>query len=129
MLRSFVIAGALCAACGATIGAAQTVKEQAHIPQQDGMTDVTVFKVNKRLETVTCRDFNLVDVQYRPQAIVCAANYGPKGKPHPTVTVAGVETVTPMVVDACRARPGDQFVGAVQKALAQQRAGMKRGSN
>ena len=126
MLRGIVISTLVCGACASAVGAAQTVKEQAQVPQQDGMTDVTVFKVNKRLETVTCRDFNLVDVQYRPQAIVYAANYGPKGKPHPTVTVAGVEQVTPMVVDACRARPGDQFVSAVQRALAQQRAGMKQ---
>ncbi|MFZ3482498.1 HdeA/HdeB family chaperone [Sphingomonas sp. 3-13AW] len=129
MLRSFVIVGALFAASTAVASPGQQkpqVYEKAQVNQQNGMTDVTVFKVNKRFETVTCRDFNLVDVNYRPQAVVYAANYGPKGKPHPTVTVDGVADVVPLVVNACRARPGDNFIAAVQRARAQQRAGLKR---
>ena len=130
MTRSFVIAGAILAACTATAGSAQTkpqIERQAQVPQKDGMTYIDVFKVNKRMETITCRDFNLVDVNFRPQAVVYAANYGPKGQvSNPSVTVAGVERVVPVVVDACRASPGNNFVAAVRRAIAQQRAGMKR---
>ncbi|KKI18377.1 MULTISPECIES: HdeA/HdeB family chaperone [Sphingomonas] len=130
MTRSFVIAGAILAACAATTGSAQTtpqIERQAQVPQKDGMTYIDVFKVNKKMETITCRDFNLVDVNYRPQAVVFAANYGPKGKmSDPSVTVDGVASVVPVVVDACRATPGNNFVAAVRRAMAQQRAGMKR---
>ncbi|MFD1033774.1 HdeA/HdeB family chaperone [Sphingomonas hankookensis] len=66
---------------------------------------------------MTCRDFNLLDESFKPEAIRYAANYGPKGKPHPTVTVAGVETIRPAVLASCKARPGDHFVASVNNAL------------
>ncbi len=69
------------------------------------------------LDTVTCRDYNLLDESYKPQAVTYAANYGPKGHAHPTVTVAGVENVVPVVGATCRDRPGDHFVSAVDRAL------------
>lgn len=78
---------------------------------------VAVIKSGKNLETVTCRDFNMLDESFKPEAIRYAANYGPKGKPHPTVTVAGLETIRPMVVASCKARPGDHFTASVNAAL------------
>lgn len=129
MSRSFAVVGVILAACAASACSAQSspaVQEQAQVPEKDGMTDVTVFKVHKRMDTVTCRDFNLVDENFRPQAVVYAANYGPKGKPHPTMTVDGVESVVPVVVDNCRVRPGDHFVTAVHRAMMQEKAGMKK---
>lgn len=95
-----------------------TIKEQANIPSRSGVDrTVAVLKSGKKLETVTCGDFGLLDESFRPQAVVYGANYGPKGKAHPTVTVDGVERIVPVVVGECRARPGDHFVTAVNRAL------------
>ena len=96
------------------------VTEAAQVPGRAGTErTVAVIKSGRNLETVTCRDFNLLEESFKPEAIRTAANYGPKGKPHPTVTVAGVETIRPMVVANCKARPGDHFTASVNAALKQ----------
>ena len=77
----------------------------------------TLFKTGHHLETVTCAQFNALDESFKPQAIAMAANYGPRGNPHPTETVAGVERFTPEVVTACRARPGDHLLNHVRTAM------------
>lgn len=81
------------------------------------MSKIELLKTGQHMETINCRDFNSLEETYRPQAIVYAANYGPKGKAHPTVTVDGVERVVPVVTAACRARPGDHFTAAVNRAM------------
>ena len=94
------------------------VTEAAQVPGRAGTErTVAVIKSGKNLETVTCRDFNLLDESFKPEAIRYAANYGPKGKPHPTVTVAGIESIRPVVLASCKARPGDHFTTAVHAAL------------
>ncbi|WP_294197162.1 HdeA/HdeB family chaperone [uncultured Sphingomonas sp.] len=112
--------GALCIAFTATACSAQStpqVVEQAQVPEPDGAEGIALFKDHKKLETVSCRDFNALDESYRPQAVVYAANYGPKGKPHPTVTVDGVENVIPVVVAQCKAQPGNHFGATVKTAM------------
>ena len=94
------------------------VTEAAQVPGRAGTErTVAVIRSGKNLETVTCRDFNLLDESFKPEAIRYAANYGPKDKPHPTVTVAGIESIRPMVLASCKARPGDHFTAAVGAAL------------
>lgn len=104
----------------ATATSAQTMPrtvERVNVPQPGGMEGIALFKNHKKLETVTCRDFNALDESYRPQAVIYAANYGPKGKPHPTATVDGVERIVPVVVASCRAQPGNHFASAVKTAM------------
>ena len=82
------------------------------------MRTTTLFKSGKHLETVTCAQFNALDESFKPQAITYAANYGPKGKAHPTETVTGVERYRPEVVTACKGRPGDHLLDRVHAAMA-----------
>lgn len=121
MTRRNVALAALLGLAASTACSAQTapaVQEQAQVPEAGGSErTIAVLKSGKKLETVTCQDFNGVDASFQPQAVVYAANYGPKGKAHPTVTLDGVESLVPAVVDACRGQPGNQFVKAVHSAL------------
>jgi len=118
LLRPLPALAALAIVALPSASMAQRVYEQAHVPGKNGSVRVIeVLKSGKKLETVSCHDFGLLDESFRPQAIVYAANYGPKGKPHPTYTVDGVENIVPVVVDQCRARPGDHFTTAVARAL------------
>lgn len=121
ILLAVVAASAL--ATGGVAAAAQQAKkpwvtEAAEIPGRAGTErTVAVIKSGKKLETVSCRDFNALDESFQPEAIRYAANYGPKGKPHPTLTVAGIESIRPAVVANCQAQPGNHFVTAVNAAL------------
>lgn len=92
--------------------------EQATVDRPNGtMSKIELLKNGTRLETVNCRDYNMLEETYRPQAIVYAANYGPKGRAHPTVTTEGVERFIPVVTASCRERPGDHFTSAVHRAM------------
>jgi len=119
----FAIVGTLGVLSGGAALAIQPAKkpwvtEAAQLPGRAGTErTVAVIRSGRNLETVSCRDFNMLDESFKPEAIRYAANYGPKGKPHPTVTVAGVETIRPMVVASCKARPGDHFAASVDAAL------------
>lgn len=119
----FAIVGAAALATGGVAAAAQQqhkpwVTEQAQVPGRGGTErTVQVIKSGRNLETVTCRDFNLLDETFKPEAIRYAANYGPKGKPHPSVTVAGIERIRPVVFAECKAKPGNSFAQAVKSAL------------
>lgn len=123
MSKSLMVAaitGVALIAGAASVEAQQRTKdvEQATVTRPNGtMSKIELLKTGKRMETVNCRDFNMLAESYRPQAVVYAANYGPKGKAHPTVTVEGVEKVVPMVTASCRARPGDHFTTAVHNAM------------
>lgn len=120
LVRTFGAAALLSVASVAAMApaAAQWVKEQANVPAgPDGQRVIDLLAKGKRFETVTCHDFGQLDESFRPQAIVYAANYGPKGKPHPTVTIDGIEKIVPVVVDQCKAQPGNHFLAAVQTAL------------
>mgnify|MGYP003347464629 CR=1 FL=1 len=91
--------------------------EQAQVPQPGGVDLIALMKQGKSLDTVSCRDFNLLDESFRPQAITYALKSGPKGKPVATETVTGVERITPVVLGECQARPGDHFTSVVKKAV------------
>ncbi|MDE0879792.1 MAG: HdeA/HdeB family chaperone [Sphingomonas bacterium] len=120
---SLVAAGTIAAGtiAGVSIADAQSkprVVEKASVAGPDGMmSKVELLKAGKRLETISCRDYNALDEIYRPQAVVYAANFGPKGKAHPTITTDGVENIIPVVTASCRARPGDHFTMAVKRAM------------
>ena len=120
MTRMFgtIAACALLAVSTTAVAAPLQVQEKATIPSRSGeVRHVDLLKQGKHLETVTCGDFGLLDESFRPQAVVYAANYGPKGKAHPTVTLDGVENVVPIVVQQCKAQPGNHFLTAVRNAM------------
>lgn len=122
--KTLLAAAAACtlAAVPAAGMAATQVTERAQVPGRHGsVSHIELLKTGKHLETVTCRDFGMLDENFRPQAVVYAANYGPKGKMHPTMTLDGVENVVPVVVQQCHARPGDHFTTAVNRAMAMAR--------
>ena len=94
------------------------VQEMAHVPGPHGaMNKIDLLKTGKKLETVTCKDFGMLEESFRPTAVVYGANYGPKGKAHPAVTVDGVENIVPLVVQECAARPGNHFLSAINAAV------------
>lgn len=126
MLKTFGIVAAASVAAMSSGAYAQSVYEQAHVPAKHGMRVIEVLKSGKRMETVSCHDFGLLDESFRPQAVVYAANYGPKGRPHPTYTVDGIEKIVPIVVDQCKARPGDHFTTAVARAMKQMPVAAKK---
>lgn len=120
MTRMFgpIAACALLAVSTTAMAAPFQVQEKATIPSRSGeVRHVDLLKQGKHLETVTCGDFGLLDESFKPQAVVYAANYGPKGKAHPVVTVDGVEKVVPIVVQQCKAQPGNHFLTAVRNAM------------
>ena len=126
MTRMFgtIAACALLAVSSTAVAAPLQVQEKATIPSRSGeVRHVDLLKQGKHLETVTCGDFGLLDESFRPQAVVYAANYGPKGKAHPTMTVDGVENIVPIVVQQCKARPGNHFLTAVHNAMQAARKG------
>ncbi|MHB8283072.1 MAG: HdeA/HdeB family chaperone [Caulobacteraceae bacterium] len=98
---------------------AQSPKPEGTVMSDRGGVEhtTTLFKTGKRLETVTCAQFNALDESFKPQALTYAANYGPKGHAHPTETVSGVERFRPDVVTACAARPGDHLLPHVRSAM------------
>ena len=121
MIRISLIFGAMALLSVSAASLAQQTpqaQETANVPEPGGQEAIALFKDRRSLVTVSCRDFNLLDESYRPQAVVYGANYGPKGKAHPTMTVDGVVNIVPVVVDACRARPGNHFTTAVRAAMA-----------
>lgn len=120
MKKTLAVIGAsalMVLATGCSAQSTPQVQEQAQVPEPAGVEDVALFKDHKKLETVSCRDFNLLDESVRPKAVVYAANYGPKGKPHPTVTVDDVVNVVPVVVAQCKAQPGNHFGATVKSAM------------
>lgn len=112
------VAGIIALAAGAADAQNTRTVEKVTVTRPNGtMSKIELLKTGKRLETLNCRDYNALDVTYRPQALVYAANYGPHGRAHPTVTTEGVERFIPVVDASCRSRPGDHFTTAVHRAM------------
>jgi hypothetical protein len=120
MLVALAAAGMVAGTAGTAMAAPHArprVVEQAQVPQPGGVDLIALMKQGKSLDTVSCRDFNLLDESFRPQAITYALKRGPKGKEIPTETIRGVENITPVVLGACQARPGDHFTATVRRAV------------
>lgn len=124
MLVALAAAGIVAGSAGTAMAAPQSrprVVEQAQVPQPGGVGVIALMRQGKSLDTVSCRDFNLLDASFRPKAITYAMKRGPKGRPIATETVRGVESLTPVVLGACQARPGDHFTTAVHRAVMRNR--------
>ena len=113
----FAAATAATALATAAVAVAQTPEGTVSTDRNGVMRTTTLFKTGRHLETVTCAQFNALDENFKPQAVSIAANYGPRGKAHPTETVSGVEQFTPAVITSCRARPGDHLLTRVRAAM------------
>lgn len=109
---------ALCATAMSANAQTHTVeKTTVHNPGH-GATQIDLFKTGKKLDTVTCHEYKGLVESEKPEAIVYAANYGPKGKAHPTITLDGVAKFRPAIEVKCAARPGDSFTATVDRVVA-----------
>jgi len=114
MTRTLTLAAALAATVLSTMASAQTVK----VADRKGVVTATEWvKEGKHIEKITCKAFNGFDDSFKPTAVTEAVRYV-KGKPKSeTVDVAGVEEITPAVIEGCRARPDHTLVGRIRAVL------------
>lgn len=104
-------------ATAATRTAPPTVVEQAQVPQPGGVDMIALMKQGRSVETVSCRDFAALDASFQPRAIRYAVVRGRNHKPELAETVKGVERLTPEILAACNASPGDHFAAVVHRAV------------
>ncbi|MDT1068422.1 acid-activated periplasmic chaperone HdeA [Providencia stuartii] len=65
-----------------------------------------------------CEDFLVIDDNFYPTAIGAAEIVTQKGKVEdPTLNISGIETVTPLIVDACKKAPKESFIQKVEEYL------------
>ncbi|UAJ12549.1 hypothetical protein [Polymorphobacter megasporae] len=75
---------------------ASAMTKERNSDQNCVLKTTEVLKIGKRLETVNCLDFNMLDGSFKPEEVNYAAYYGPKGHARPTETVSGNERFTPV---------------------------------
>lgn len=65
----------------------------------------------KAVAEITCEDFNGVEDTFKPAVIAWAAGYkqGEKKPDAVAVDIAGIEKVTPFIVEACQKEPKASF--------------------
>ena len=95
--------------------AAQT-SERVKVSDKRGViTARETLKSGKNVEKVTCRAFNALDESFKPQAITYAVDYGKRARPKDmTVDVKGVERITPVVIETCKARPQETLLQRIK---------------
>lgn len=65
-----------------------------------------------------CEDFLVIDDNFYPTAIGAAEIVTQKGKVEdPTLNISGIETATPLIVDACKKAPKESFIQKVEEYL------------
>ncbi|MEX9214825.1 acid-resistance protein [Providencia rettgeri] len=66
----------------------------------------------------TCEDFLAIDDAFYPTAIGAAEIITQKGKVEdPTLDISGIETSTPLIVEACEKAPKESFIQKVEAHL------------
>lgn len=65
----------------------------------------------KSVDTISCEDFNGVDESFKPTVIAWAAGFkqGEKTPDKVAVDIAGIEKVTPFIIEACQKEPKASF--------------------
>lgn len=64
----------------------------------------------KPLGKMTCEDFLAVDDSLKPKVVYYAVAYAKGGKPEAAVIdVEGTETITPLLIEECKAKPKESF--------------------
>jgi hypothetical protein len=114
MMRSVTLAAMLATAVASMPVSAQTLK----VEDKKGVVTATEWiKQGKHVEKITCKAFNGFDESFKPTAVTEAARYA-KGKLRDeTIDVAGIERVTPAVIEGCRANPDHTLVARIRQAF------------
>lgn len=95
---------------GEKLAVAPTADSKAAAPRQSA--------THKPLAKLTCEDFVGLDESFQPKAIYWAAAYGKHGASEGNmVDVEGIETVVPVIVDACQKTPKASFWEKVKAEL------------
>lgn len=97
---------------------AQT-SERLKVSDKHGVvTTRETLKSGKHIEKITCRAFNALDESFKPEAIGYAVDYGKRAKPKDLdVDVAGVERITPVVIETCKARPQETLLQRIKSVF------------
>jgi acid stress chaperone HdeA len=64
----------------------------------------------KPLGKMTCEDFLAVDDAFKPKVVYYAVAYAKGGKPEAAVVdVEGIDKITPVLIEECKAAPKESF--------------------
>ncbi|WP_318558391.1 acid-activated periplasmic chaperone HdeA [Providencia stuartii] len=81
-------------------------------------TDTKTVTDTKPVSQWKCEDFLVIDDNFYPTAIGAAEIVTQKGKVEdPTLNISGIETATPLIVDACKKAPKESFIQKVEEYL------------
>src|SRR5262245_16951605 len=80
---------------------------------------------DKPLGKMTCEDFLALDETIQPKAVIYAVAYAKGGKPEAAmVDIEATDTVTPLVIEECKAKPKESFWAKVKAEVAKLKAKM-----
>jgi len=80
---------------------------------------------SKPLGKMTCEDFLALDETIQPKAVIYAVAYAKGGKPEAAmVDIEATDTVTPIVIEECKAKPKESFWAKVKAEVAKLKAKM-----
>ena len=113
------VAVLLLALTAATPVVAQASETKTKVTERHGVvTTRETLKSGKHVEKVTCRAFNALDESFKPEAVGYAVEYGKRAKPRDVdVDVAGVERITPVVIETCKARPQETLLQRIKSVF------------
>ncbi len=114
-----LLAVALLSLAVAVPAVAQTQKDTLKVTEKRGVVATTeMLKSGKNIEKITCKSFNALDESFKPQAVGYAVDYGKRARPKDFVMdVSGVEKITPVVIDTCKAHPERPLLDRVKAAF------------
>ena len=104
-----------------TIAAPVAAQTSEHLKVSDKRGVVTTretLRSGKHIEKITCRAFNALDESFKPEAVTYAVDYSKRAKPKDMkVDVAGVERITPVVIETCKARPQETLLQRIKSVF------------
>jgi len=79
----------------------------------------------KPLGKMTCEDFLALDETVQPKAVIYAVAYAKGGKPEAAVVdIEATDTITPLVIEECKAKPKESFWAKVKAEVKKLKAKM-----
>ncbi|WP_378941219.1 HdeA/HdeB family chaperone [Mesorhizobium sp. ANAO-SY3R2] len=97
---------------GASIVSTLLVLSAAHFALAEAAKPTSKEDLKKKaVAEITCEDFNGVEETFKPAVIAWAAGYkqGEKKPDDVAVDIAGIEKITPFIVEACQKEPKASF--------------------
>jgi len=75
-----------------------------------GATGAYAETAKKPLGKMTCEDFLAVEDTFKPKVVYYAVAYAKGGKPEAAVVdVEGIDKLTPILIEECKAKPKESF--------------------